>query len=1310
MEKGRGYAIGAVLAAAVLLRPAGSNVPQTASAGTTQNDLPAVAAAIEQREGPWAASCRYWAPVRERNGDSAAGLPEVVGTFDNKPIALHVPLHDYLERKPGSGCALDRIGRWGVPDEASVNVTAIIATVPDPAHTHLALLFDRMVDALLQAAADSQYVASYYWLPWRNRTALRAGETPSQFEPAHDSEREREPGLIVLRHVKAAGPDEHSFYRTIYLFLVAETPSQGIDGFQLRNAFLYEDQLAAVVKGVKGTFSTGADGRVAIVGPIFSGSAASLRAGVESAARAHFPDARFEIAGATSTEFSVKQLANNGKNGAPVIDYHSFGDDSDFDMKTLAEALSGTGYDLRRFALLVEEGTPFGSGLIRQVEQAETRGEGLYGPGLVIRFPRDISLLRNAQDGDAHSGGPSAFPSPYLRFSLKDYGAQDGMPLMSGENSPLSQEAQLMTIGRELRHLRAQLIAITATNTLDEIFLAQFLRRACPEARLVFLVGDVLAVREIDDAPFIGSIVIAPFPLIGLGRSETVGGVSHPLRANPSSWSIDYYDALSYTLWRSRFDALRLQGYTRVGNDRYQAQLWAATIGSDGYYPLAMLKPCAGDSLAILPAFQGGEIVQQDCTAHAIGLDPSPVYPSILWEALCGVVLLLCWFHIGMLWAADYWSPSTRDLAIGDNDQPRRRSLYAHVAAGALLSMAFALSFPAISLARATTVGTLGLWVGSILLGSGVATALATAWKTRGHWGWNGGNLDSKRQRVPGFCLRAPENAYLWLNLLLFAATLGASVVWIYLCRQGSFDGAKSFAEMSFALQTNNAANGAWPVASIFPLLIAWFGQSLFGQAASGSANFAGLSFSLRCINPASGVSPVAPALLLFFAWYCWAILQSHRLRFSDNGRPRLPEGLKGGPSPYVADEDLAEDDSPRKPCLYRNITCLMITRQLLQRRLKFRRSERTRAISKGRIDPALILADIALAGVICGAFLRLVVFTPMRSVDRFLSPLGKLLASPYDILIASLLFSLIVFSLAGCVRMILIWSSLRTGLLDRLEAMPIRFAFSRIKGANWMTMLRQDGLHEHWRDISRSLESMRQMLHEADWWRYRDSACLLTSSYKGIQEWVGHIRDRYFATSQGPHPADLDYRAMAKLEIQLAGFAEILLSGILVPYWKSERTGPVEGKAMGEADHHEAAAPAIILAAEEYVAIRYISMIRAVLANLRCVIAFVSISFALAVVAWNSYPFQPRQKLDWFFTALLLLLGVSVVWVFAQMHRNPILSRVTDTKENELGFDFYLRVATFGALPVLTWLASQFPDIAATVYRFIAPVEPALK
>jgi hypothetical protein len=51
-------------------------------------------------------------------------------------------------------------------------------------------------------------------------------------------------------------------------------------------------------------------------------------------------------------------------------------------------------------------------------------------------------------------------------------------------------------------------------------------------------------------------------------------------------------------------------------------------------------------------------------------------------------------------------------------------------------------------------------------------------------------------------------------------------------------------------------------------------------------------------------------------------------------------------------------------------------------------------------------------------------------------------------------------------------------------------------------------------------------------------------------------------------------------------------------------------------------------------------------------------------------------------------------------MHRNAILSRITDTTANELGWEFYLRLVTFGAVPVLTWLAYQFPEIGGTLYK----------
>ncbi len=62
------------------------------------------------------------------------------------------------------------------------------------------------------------------------------------------------------------------------------------------------------------------------------------------------------------------------------------------------------------------------------------------------------------------------------------------------------------------------------------------------------------------------------------------------------------------------------------------------------------------------------------------------------------------------------------------------------------------------------------------------------------------------------------------------------------------------------------------------------------------------------------------------------------------------------------------------------------------------------------------------------------------------------------------------------------------------------------------------------------------------------------------------------------------------------------------------------------------------------------------------------------------------------------------MIVVPAQIHRGPILNRVTHTKANELGADFYVRIIAFGAVPVLTWLAYQFPGVGNTIFKFLKP------
>jgi hypothetical protein len=505
------------------------------------------------------------------------------------------------------------------------------------------------------------------------------------------------------------------------------------------------------------------------------------------------------------------------------------------------------------------------------------------------------------------------------------------------------------------------------------------------------------------------------------------------------------------------------------------------------------------------------------------------------------------------------------------------------------------------------------------------------------------------------------------------------------------------------------------------------------------SSYLVGSSFAYRCLSPRSGVSPIMPVLLLLFGWYLWGLLQTRRLRFSENGRPWLPGDSKDELDArfYVSDNDLKNCRNPRNSCLYKNITCLFITREVAHRFWRFRfgggasvlASEQEEALDKtGR---GYTVIDIALFFLYFTLLFWFSLFTPIRSLDHFLWYTPAHLSAPYEFLVVVLFFPLILISLAGWLRLILIWGAFKRGLLDRLESLPIRFAFSRLTPIGWMSMLRQGGLQEQWRDMARSVESMRQIVHQPDLTRRVSISDWqeLTDVNKSLQGKIKEIRAQFAAGLAAKAPLqERGYHFVKNIEQTFAAFGQKLLSSTLIPYWKDERTGLVEsweidelpvksqehaGKLSHPMELHAGPAseePALVLAAEEFIAIRYVSLIRAVLVNIRYLMIFISASFALAIVAWNSYPFQPRQQVDWIFTGLLVFLGLGVLWVFAQMYRDPILSRITDTKANELGWEFWLRIISFGAVPVMAWLAYQFPDVGSTIYKFVEPAIPVIK
>lgn len=1268
-------------------------------------DLPSVVAPIEA-DGPWKASCNYWRPGQTSDNTAECGKTS-----------------------------------WGIPVDSGDRskeppITAIIATVPDPIHGAMPMEFDRTIEVITQAASEYKYVGSYFWLPWRPRHSDKS--RPADDAESSDSKeselREMQPGLLILKQPRAIpkipSPSVKNSDETpgvIYLFLVGQSPALGVNGAELRNALQYEQYLHTHY-GVKLSFktrrtsacgphapqalasagdtlerppsSTGPNpsdtqlpsstdlSNLDVIGPNNSGSAASLRAALESM------PAGIEcitVAGITSTVSAADVISSAAKVNPPTIRYISFADNSKFESDSIVQTFARSEKSSsNRIAFLLETGTVFG--------QFENNTFGGAQNPLIIHFPRNISLLRNAQKDQASTPESAASAAtPYLHLSLKDTSAEDNIPAFSPELAPFSQEAQWISIARELRRGRINTVAIAASNILDELFLVTLLHRDVPDAQVVlFDYADLLFARVGDNQSYVGAVTFTAYPLTGPGATHS----SVSLESFADSITEAYFNAVAYTFWDGQdVRQLHLAEYGVASDSGPAAHpaLWATAVGRDGYYPLGLVKNCASDDADILPTIADGNLVTQCVPAPqpvASLLGRSSVAPGFSWYLICIALTALCVAHGVLLHTANLWSPLTRDLAIGENDQPRRRSVYIHIAVAMLFCMTSVTAIPLVPAWSLLQPGSYTAGIASMTFLSGIFAVGLTLARTRRYLHHrdtepkhlhDAPSVTERRQEAKDTA--SESSFYPFFNFIAAASAIVVPLLWWGLCTTNSIDCKQSYV---------------------------------------------GLFFSYRCLYPASGVCPLVPVLLILLTWYIWAHLQTRRLRFSENSRPMLPPPttLESVMALYVSDQALNRCGRATDSCLFENINCLLITRQLIRR--YFHRPKR------------YLNATLGTAYVVL--FICFVLFLRIRGLEYFLRP-ERFFPGPYEALICALFFPLLVIAISGFVRIVVIWTSLNRGLLEPLERSPLRFAFSRLTNVAWMTMLRQSGVFEYWRDMARSTESMRQLVHQHwTWARHTRANCngavLAESTYADLRRHlallIGAIRGPD-AKSRAPGPIDeclssilqhlsphetattnptpegenfllgddlpcdevncLPLNLMCAIESDYARFAQSVLYFVLAPFWIAVGRGPVEAElSSGEAT----APPAHIVLAEEFVVIRYLSLIRMVLINLRLLMTFVSISFVFSLLAWNSYPFQPRQWVDWTFTILLFGIGAGVVWVFAQMHRSAILSRITGTKVNELGGDFFFRLFTYGAVPFLTWVAAQFPAIGHTVSKLL--------
>ncbi len=550
---------------------------------------------------PDATSCSAFADQRDNKNSPAQGeLASLVSQY----------LHGTPELAPQPG---------SLPPD----IQFVVATVPDPLHTLLNLQFDRTIESIRQGAQDEDSYDSS-WLPWKARAPEYSSRSDQNEEDKETLRRELCPGLILFRknrYLPPRGSYDDTFTHGLFVFLVGEKPTTGINRTQWNNALTW---IGLHANGNRGNRA------LRVLGPTFSGSAPSVARAIAEIGRqpSYFTNVLLysgTIRGCSSYRWLRDELS---KSAAIPARFADFSQNDAIQVDRYFKYLRDQGHLLSEVAILSEDETAYGGLPDALFLPSMDRTRLQYGANQPTRpmmrpcicithgiSPRFDLLTRNS---------PSLLPRhrtvpiPLASFSsLKPASPHitipTPLPAFSGTNSALAQEAQMYGIVDFLRTHGICFVVLRSTSTLDYLFLTRFLHRAYPDAFIVTTGPDILFGREIDSTDFRGVEALTAYPLLprsqdwtratGLGArhahrvfgSDSMEGsylamrflVTDPEKSpndsspfiHPAKPDITDYD---FPFWESPFGESKLNGEMRPPT-------WLTVVGRDGYWPVAVL-------------------------------------------------------------------------------------------------------------------------------------------------------------------------------------------------------------------------------------------------------------------------------------------------------------------------------------------------------------------------------------------------------------------------------------------------------------------------------------------------------------------------------------------------------------------------------------------------------------------------------------------------------------------------------------------------------------------------------------------------
>jgi hypothetical protein len=420
-----------------------------------------------------------------------------------------------------------------------------------------------------------------------------------------------------------------------------------------------------------------------------------------------------------------------------------------------------------------------------------------------------------------------------------------------------------------------------------------------------------------------------------------------------------------------------------------------------------------------------------------------------------------------------------------------------------------------------------------------------------------------------------------------------------------------------------------------------------------------------RAVHVGSGVSPIVPALFLLSAFLWYAVMHLNRIRL----RRAMPLNLLslGGD---------ALRDNMRQEC--RSLIVTLSHRWF------------------GRASWAALLV------LVLTILLWLSTRRQMDSVEQV----------PFAQFYLVALFALHGTLLFACARILCAWSHLST-ILRMLEHSPITKAFKRLgrekelsPGAVW----RWGGGRVTDVTLPYALERLKTLAEQRvtrplDEWHHFD--------YEKKLEDLEHNAQQLIAAGFSRQP--LERKALARVRRIMFDVSNHLISSVLTAskrgrtrqIYRQHRSPQREQVTVAVAS--SVALPLITAAppleadnaAEDFVALGFVALIRYVNLHLKNLLEFAGGALILAIISLVSYPFEPHHMTA-ITTCFCVMSGVFLL-MFMQMNRSTIISHLNGTKPGKLNPNLW-HLAQFGGLPLLAVVSAQFPSIGGFLFAWVKP------